>query len=64
MSLQRKGTTIYLLFCLQGLLYAGNNTIFESTGLYREVICVLVIYIYIYIFHTFADVYAYVCFSL
>ena len=44
MSLQRKGITIYFLFCLQGLLYAGNNTIFESTGLYGKVICVLVIY--------------------
>lgn len=44
MSVQRKGITMYMLFCLQGLLYGGNNTLFESTGLYREVICVLVIY--------------------
>jgi hypothetical protein len=43
MSVQRKGITMYMLFCLQGLLYGGNNTLFESTGLYKKVICVLVI---------------------
>lgn len=44
-------------FCFQGILYAGNGTIFESTGLYGKVICVLVtgfeiqdIYMYTYIF--------------
>lgn len=33
----------FFFFCFQGLLYAGNDTIYESTGIYTKVICILVI---------------------